>query len=1228
MKLFKTLCALAILVVTSKAVFGQGVNSSNIGFVPTGIYQHTDIDSVNMENGNAVIHIPLFGYPQRGSSLKLNFSINANTSLWQENFNCYDEFAYCNHIYTMAGTAPPNYSYGQPNGDTCVIGPGSTPAVFPDQLGEYWCVSPEKTQICDQNYDVTNLLCDVFLTNIFYIVEPTGEKRRLQYDASNYSQLRATDSSGFLLHVDDPQPYYLFVPQGCSNGMCDLEVKDLSNSVLTNSRGDKLSAGMWTDTNTNSIYSDSSGNMIDSVNRIIPPIGPASDSTIGCPTLTNTQYQPASSSVIWTVPGPNGQQVQYLLCYANVVIQTNFWESGPQGYEANEEIDTSDPSSNGYPYSMVYYEETHTAENVLQSVVLPDGNYWGFVYDAANPNDSNSVGYGTLTKIITPEGSSVSYGYGMVYGCYDGDTEYPPTLYINQRTLTDVYGNMSTWKYGYSQLNLNGANLNMVATDPYNNDTVYSFISSGFCSNLISTITHYAGSSTQGNVLQTENTAFQTVKSLTPPGYSGYWTYANAFPQTATVTDEVGNQRSTNYSYDNGFVAAMPYCYEGKFTQLDDADPPGDLSCTHTLPNPIATSGVSFGLQTSQSVYDFNGSALTSTTTSYAWQNGSNASTLYGKNLLALPSKKAVYGGSGLTNLLAQTNYGYDGNGNQTSVSKLLTSSNTLLTTSIGYDTHGMPISVTDPRGNTTISSYTTNSNCPWDSTGLYPSEIQQPTTNGIQHNDYYCHDANTGNLMWHTDQNGSSPADPAHTTQYTYNDPFGRLTKVLAPPTPNGQGETDTSYSDATPSPWTVTTTVKADPNPSQTSVKAYDSFGRMWITTAPNGATQETTYDPLSRVASVTNPHFTTPSSTDGITTYTYDPLGRKTYQYQPDGSSHLQWTYSGNLTTITDEVGNSTQQTADALGRLKQVVEPGGLTTQYSYDALNNLLSVNQLGNTAIGDTPRTRSFSYDSLSRLLTAFNPETGTVGYTYDANSNVLTKTDARGVVTSYTYDALNRLLSKSYSDGATPLSCYLYDSAAIANGSGRLASAWTQSASTGCSTSAAFWTKRNILAYDAMGRITSEQQFTPASQASGAPYSPAYTYDLAGNLLTSTSGVGPTPTATPFIFTHMLDNAGHLQTLASNWTTNYVNGTTNVFPATLFSTQTLSNSCSSATSATNAYSAFGGLQNAMFGNGLKLNRSYDSRMRTNCENDTGTGATTGTPGSATVTITGSEQSQ
>ena len=105
-----------------------------------------------------------------------------------------------------------------------------------------------------------------------------------------------------------------------------------------------------------------------------------------------------------------------------------------------------------------------------------------------------------------------------------------------------------------------------------------------------------------------------------------------------------------------------------------------------------------------------------------------------------------------------------------------------------------------------------------------------------------------------------------------------------------------------------------------------------------------------------------------------------------------------------------------------------------TLYQYDALGNLLCVEQHGNVAPGtagatgcsSSPgndaaspwRVRRFTYDSLSRLLTARNPESGTITYLYDHDGELLQKTSPAPnpnppqptQTVSYCYDELHRV--------------------------------------------------------------------------------------------------------------------------------------------------------------------------------------------------------------------------
>ena len=126
-------------------------------------------------------------------------------------------------------------------------------------------------------------------------------------------------------------------------------------------------------------------------------------------------------------------------------------------------------------------------------------------------------------------------------------------------------------------------------------------------------------------------------------------------------------------------------------------------------------------------------------------------------------------------------------------------------------------------------------------------------------------------------------------------------------------------------------------------------------------------------------------------------YDGLGRVTQTTMQDGGVSAV-SYSDNCTTTRDEAGNQRRACSDALGRLTSVFEdPAGLNyeTDYQYDILGNLLTVTQKGGSAQANW-RVRNFVYDSLSRLTSAQNPESGMVSYSYDPNGNVVSMTGRR----------------------------------------------------------------------------------------------------------------------------------------------------------------------------------------------------------------------------------------
>jgi YD repeat-containing protein len=200
----------------------------------------------------------------------------------------------------------------------------------------------------------------------------------------------------------------------------------------------------------------------------------------------------------------------------------------------------------------------------------------------------------------------------------------------------------------------------------------------------------------------------------------------------------------------------------------------------------------------------------------------------------------------------------------------------------------------------------------------------------------------------------------------------------------------------------------------------------------------------------------------------------------------NGRVQTQYLANETTVTDQANKVRRSLTDGLGRLSKVYEdPAGLNfeTSYFYDALGNLTQVNQGG--------QQRIFTYDTLSRLRTAKNPEqVNTSGvmvattYTYDDASNLITRANPNTTQVSFTYDGLNRVKTKMLSP--TETWTYTYDTGT--NGKGRLVSVTK-------GTEGYFYD-----GYDAMGRLSASHQVTNAGGVDQS-YAFTYSYDLAGNM-------------------------------------------------------------------------------------------------------------------------------
>ena len=864
---------------------------------------------------------------------------------------------------------------------------------------------------------------------------------------------------------------------------------------------------------------------------------------------------------------------------------------------------------------------------VVSGIALPNGQSYQFQYDSAT---------GLLNKIIYPNGGYVRYVWGTSLSAES--LLYPANPYNSSNSNDGCQVIYDAIAVSQRFVSFDGTHevqeQDFTYATNWNTSTPKTWTSK---TTTITTKDLVRGTSFQTQYTYGPKVVPQQPNDLFIPGESGvpvetqivYSDFTGAPLQTVKKTwNDQYLLASQQTILNNGKTSETTYTYGagGQLTEKDDYD------FGPTLTRKSLTTYQTFGAtplypgstsplldRPCKSVIENSTGSLVAET-DYFYDGGS---TVCG-TAAGTPSTQSATTPSGTHD---ETNYAPSSStprGNVTKTSrKCLYGCSQNAATTYTYDEAGQVLSKVDPCGNTTCgdmtaSSHTTSygytdnfSGCggsapPSGNTDAYLTSITNPL--GQVHS--FCYGYDDGQLRSTTDPNNQK-------TTYTYADNLRRLTETDYPDT----GQTTITYNDSVPS---ISTYKKLSSSQSLCATSILDGLGHVTqtqVTSDPVGTDYAvTSYDGLGHLDTTTNPYRSTSDPTYGVTQYIYDALGRTCLVVPPGGtlpnpqvcptsdpSGDVLTLYTDSSTEIIDE-GNGTKgiqriSQTDGLGRLISACEitganqlgnsgtPGscgaditatGFKTTYAYNLLDDLTSVTQAG-------LNTRSFTYDSLSRLASATNPESGATTYTYDANGNVSTKKDARSITTTYGYDALNRVLSKSYSDGTTPSASYTYDVSSeggftLTNPVGRLV---MESADNGHAT--------EIFSYDPMGRVTNNYQCTPYNCGSGF-YLLSYTYDLIGDMLTSTNGAGVT-------FTQIFDAAAHLTSLTSSLSDSN-------HPGTL-----LSNA---------SYDALGSPLTDSLGNGVAEARGYMNRGWLNSLSANAGGTLTKATGS--VTISGTEQ--
>ena len=272
------------------------------------------------------------------------------------------------------------------------------------------------------------------------------------------------------------------------------------------------------------------------------------------------------------------------------------------------------------------------------------------------------------------------------------------------------------------------------------------------------------------------------------------------------------------------------------------------------------------------------------------------------------------------------------------------------------------------------------------------------------------------------------------------------------------------------------------------------------------------------------------TDPDNEDPIVTaYLYDQGGNASGQilhpgYDPatgnftvtDDSLTQSRTYdsTGNVTSATDGIGNTTSYTYDAYGRVTSVTLPtadgeGANVTTYRYDQFDATAKNGTTQNITTDALGRTSVTTYNMTMQPVSISDRGDGTVtainqNYTYDSKGRTSEVKGSLGTSTTYEYDGKDRVMTVHYKNasGVEELrTCYTYDKSdnvttmldySVANGSATLY-------------------RYTGFKYDRLKRLTELTELNTSKAAANitaeekAANTTKYSYDIDGNLLSVT---------------------------------------------------------------------------------------------------------------------------
>jgi len=1142
------LAILTVLILTAVAGFGQTPAARpDRGVTPNGAYSVSDVENISLQNGNVNLNIPLAALPPiAGGKLSWSFNAYYNSKIW--------DVVRTEQIGTAADLSQEYYVVD---------------SVQQSDRGG-WRVTGQylldiRDAYSDFNYQIPPVGDEpdrsLLINNNWYktvFVMPDGSEHELR--PLDYTPFNGGRSYLFGYYKESPfthgtMRYYSF---DGSYIYATVTASGDWTAYLPDGTRVMQSGGIQRiqDTNGNKIkiFSDSQG--------------------------THYQDEQTGREIRYVYdPGGNGQGRIYYQAVggtSEMHIDINFGNTQVQGklYPVNDW-----DSGQLNPRACIHKQQLSQTLQVVREIVFPQteptqpARRFTFTYNSDFTESATtplvrfscsgslssytrtvSKGWGSLSKMVTPSGAEVQYAYSKDSGAVDANSVFSPddipAETITKKTIVQD-GPDDVWDYAIAPDAGSSSQtyVNDNSTISENSYGQMAVLGSGFGGiyNGVSGLVYRTTKPFQKVERHWINLIFTGAQVVSPGGTVAFNPVVDA--EYTTLTDAAGSNLKMS-------AKTFQYDFNGNVTQTTEYD----------WFDPALVSRDSNGVPTG-----VPGGATVLRTTTNSYYN--SATTASSANVYA---KRAIATGTPLIlNALQQTTTGpsiaqfsYDGQaygvaptvGNLTTTKVWVDLDSKWIITSNTYGLYGNLATSTDGRGKVTQFFYD-------DATHALPNRVvvdpQNITGTQTTQTTTTAYDYSTGLVTSQTD-----PNNQLTTIDYTNQllgtvDPFGRPGITKAPQitigVTNPRRRVTTTYIDSLRQ-VIVATDLYAEDDQLLKTRTTTDPLGRPVLTEQTEDGTNYTisaknAYLDMGRATLTSSPMRAAAASTDSWTRVTKDSGGRVSEVATFGGATQPAWTgtagvftgavtstYDANFTTVTDQAGKLRRSMVDAFGRLRRVDEPDNANslgstaapvqpTSYTYNVLGNLTTVTQ--------GSQTRTFTYDSLSRLRTAVNPESGTVSYQYDDNGNPLVKTDARGVSTHFAYDSINRVTRRWYNGsnlltatthnnpalpagvGATDEVKFYYDTQALPTG----APPYTRGSAIGRLVAQTYGSGSNgdYYAYDVLGRPTLKIQ-----QMGTVNYQLSATYYLSGavNVLTYPSG---------HTVTHTNDLAGRLFTLGGN---------------------------------------------------------------------------------------------